>query len=247
MTRRSAAFPRLLADWQREVRIDHLYTEAVLAVCRDALPLPVVAAEPAPGLGTIVSSTDVLQGSPEIYTAERIRLRWRPEIDLPRPVFFDVTTKHVRADTLRSWLSKTHRISFVAVLDEVAESGLVFGPLVMGGAWLHQPPDGVPFNTVFLHWEFFEHFVEDFDEFQKTAHVTDKIDWSPMKQISERAFKECLCDLLGDTPAKDWPGERSDHFTSHIRLQGKRTTAAFLLKGPGSGFNRMEMTHLGKN
>jgi hypothetical protein len=41
-------------------------------------------------------------------------------------------------------------------------------------------------------------------------------------------------------------GERSDHFASHLRLQGRRLTAAFLLKGAGQGFRPMHMTHLGK-
>jgi hypothetical protein len=239
--------PPDLPGWQREVRIDHIYTEAVLIACREAPSLAAVVANPLPQLGTIVASTEILEGSRDVYERERLRLRWRPELELPKAVYFDLSTRHIRADTLRSWLAETRLISFVAILDEVADDRLVFGPLVMGGPWLRHPPNGIDFETMFLHWDFFEHFVEDIDEFRRVVDVPGDVDWSQMKGISERAFKSCLCELLGDQSRKDWGGERGDHFTSHIHLRGRRLTAAFLLKGPGSGFKQMEMVHLGKN
>jgi len=56
----------------------------------------------------------------------------------------------------------------------------------------------------------------------------------------------CVAELLGDTSAKDWGGETSDYYTSHLRLHGRRVTAAFLLKGPAR-FEPMGLNHLGKN
>ncbi len=236
-----------LPEWQREVRIDHIYTEAVLVVARDAMPLAAVAVHPSPEPGMLACSTEVLEGSPEVYKAERLRVHWRSPLETTREVFFDLSTKQIRADTTRSWLSQTKPHSFVAVLDEVTPERLVFGPLVLGAPWLYQPPEGANFETMWLHWQFFEHFVEDIDEFSKVQEVPDKIDWSSMKQISEKTFKACLCEILGDEPTKDWGGEHSDHFSPHVHLHGRRLTAAFLLKGPGGGFERMEITHLGKN
>lgn len=195
----------------------------------------------------LASSTEVLEGSPEVYKAERIRVRWRSPMETTREVFFDLSTRQIRADTTRSWLAETRRHSFVAVLDEVTPERLVFGSLVLGAPWLYRPPEGVDFETMFLHWNFFEHFVEDIDEFSKVKDIPDDIDWSAMAKISENSFKACLCQILGDQPTKDWGGEHSDHFTPHVHLQGRRMTAAFLLKGPGGGFERMKMTHLGKN
>lgn len=195
----------------------------------------------------LTCSTELLQGSPDVYTAPRLRVRWRSPIEAPREVFLDLSTSQIRADTTRSWLAETRRHSFVAVLDEVTPDHLVFGPLVLGAPWLYHPPEGVNFETMWWHRSFFEQFVEDIDEFAKVKEVPDDIDWSPMGKISEKAFKACLGQILGDEPTKDWSGEHSDHFTPHLHLQGRRLTAAFVLKGPGGGFERMEMTHLGKN
>src|SRR5208337_4206458 len=63
----------------------------------------------------------------------------------------------------------------------------------------------------------------------------------------EKAFKQCLVEIIGDNVKKDWGGETSDHYSSHLTLNGKRIIAAFLLKGPGSGFSPMGLNHLGKN
>jgi hypothetical protein len=66
-----------------------------------------------------------------------------------------------------------------------------------------------------------------------------------MSRISEAAFKQCLAEILGDSITRDWGGERSDHYAAHLHLQGKRVTAAFLLKGPAR-FRRMTLNSLGK-
>ena len=136
-------------------------------------------------------------------------------------------------------------LSIIAVLREVTAERLVFWPLIIGAPWLEPTPD-VPFDPTWFAYDFFEHYVDDIDEFEKVKAVDMNADWSPMQRISEDAFKACLCEILSDTPGKDWGGERSDHFASHLSLQGRRITAAFLLKGPGNGFGPMHMTHLGK-
>ena len=139
----------------------------------------------------------------------------------------------------------------MAVVARLAHSQggqVTFNPLVMGAPWLH-PLNGQadPLNGAewFSH-EFFEHFVEDIDEFSAVAAVEDPGDSSVMRDVSEAAFKQVIVELLGDQAKKDWGGEQSDHFSSHIHLKGRRTTAAFLLKGPAH-FSEMKLNHLGKN
>jgi len=44
---------------------------------------------------------------------------------------------------------------------------------------------------------------------------------------------------------KDWGGEKSDLWTSHLSLRGERKRAAFLLKGPAK-FHPMTIPDLGK-
>jgi hypothetical protein len=64
--------------------------------------------------------------------------------------------------------------------------------------------------------------------------------------VSEAAFKACLARLLGDPVQDDWGGEQFDHFSAHMHLSGRATTAAFVLKGPAR-FLPMSLNHLGKN
>jgi hypothetical protein len=118
----------------------------------------------------------------------------------------------------------------------------------MGAPWLAAKTE--PSSVPSPEWEgygFFEQFVEDITEFAKVGDIEMPTDFAVMKDVTERAFKECLTEILGDTARKDWGGETSDHFTSHVHLGGKRTTAAFLLKGPGNRFAPMGLNHLGKN
>jgi hypothetical protein len=120
--------------------------------------------------------------------------------------------------------------------------------LLMGAPWLSAKVDPSP--VPLPEWEsygFYEQFVEDIEEFAKVCDVEMPTDFDVMREISEAAFKKCLAEILGDAARKDWGGETSDHFTSHVHLGGKRTTAAFLLKGPGSRFAPMGLNHLGKN
>jgi hypothetical protein len=67
-----------------------------------------------------------------------------------------------------------------------------------------------------------------------------------MRFITEKAFKTCLAELLGDKIQNDWGGETSDYYTAHLHLNGQRVTAAFLLKGPAR-FEAMTLNNLGKN
>lgn len=78
--------------------------------------------------------------------------------------------------------------------------------------------------------------------------------WNPtpkkfkeLKNISEQKVKELLCKLLSEVEVpKDWGGEESDIFSSNLSIEGKRLTAAFLLKGP-SKFHEMTLADCGKN
>lgn len=240
--------PLQTPEWQKSVRVDHIYTTVALKVCEvlQAPPLGKLVYERDFRPGHIVCSTDTLEGSRDVYESERASVRWVPDYEGSCEVMLELSTRHIASDTLRSQLSERSLLSFIAYLDRVDGSTIYLAPLIIGQPWLNPPPEGVPFETIWLHYDFFEHFVEDIDELQKVREVVDDIDWSPMQEISERAFKACLCRILGDRPQKDWGGETSDHFTTHLHLQGRRFTAAFLLKGPGSGFSQMEMTHLGK-
>jgi hypothetical protein len=115
----------------------------------------------------------------------------------------------------------------------------------MGFPWLEASPE-TDFEPMWLACDFYEHYIEDVDEFSKVKEVAEPADAGPMSAVSEYAFKLCLSKILGDSPPSDWGGEQSDFFGAHLHLCGRRLKAAFLLKGPAR-FEPMKLTHLGKN
>lgn len=124
---------------------------------------------------------------------------------------------------------------------------LIFEPLLMGAPWLSSKTDVDPFpGPEWYGHAFFENFIDDVDDFSAVRDVPIPSDFLVMRDISEAAFKQCLTEILGDTARSDWCGEMSDHFAAHLHLCGRRTTAAFLLKGP-TNFTPMGLNHLGKN
>ena len=78
--------------------------------------------------------------------------------------------------------------------------------------------------------------------------------WNPtpqefnrLKNVPERQVKELLCRLLSESQVpNDWGGEETDIFSSNLTVDGKRLTAAFLLKGPAK-FHEMTPADCGKN
>jgi hypothetical protein len=89
------------------------------------------------------------------------------------------------------------------------------------------------------------------DQFGQIQTVFDREKHPPpltgLRDIPERDIKTALVEILGEeTVPKDWGGEQSDLFTTNLSVDGRRMSAAFLLKGPAR-FSEMKMTHLGKN
>lgn len=73
--------------------------------------------------------------------------------------------------------------------------------------------------------------IASFREVLKVApHETRKL--VPLT-LSERKVKQSLANIIGEHfVSKDWGGEKSDLYTSHVIFDGKRIATAFLLKGP---------------
>ncbi|WP_437570794.1 hypothetical protein [Sorangium sp. So ce542] len=65
--------------------------------------------------------------------------------------------------------------------------------------------------------------------------------------IPEAAVKAAFGAILGEQQvSKDWSGERSDMYSAHVVLRGRRQSAAFVFKGPSKP-GPMTLAHLGKN
>jgi len=232
-------------DWVRNVRIDHIYTQALLLFCNQLgiRPLSDILTSETVHL---FCSTEKVKPCHDIIDTERAISVWEPPFDYHKRVEFHYSTRNVVGDTLRLRLHQGTTISLVAQLYEVENEVIIFEPLVMGFPWLVSDSNNLDFGISWWGGSFFENFVEDFDEFSKVSDIPVPADSEPMKIISESAFKKCLAMILGDHAQIDWGGEVSDYFTSHLHLKGNRVKGAFLLKGPHN-FKPMGLNHLGKN
>src|SRR5580658_8775892 len=199
-----------LPDWQKEVRIDHIYTAALLEACSvwGVKSLGEVAAA---RKGKLVCSTEQLAPAPEIYDDARVVSTWAPPYSIDKPFQFHYSSKRVRSDTLRSNLAKGNRIALIAEFHIETSDAIIFHPLVMGFPWLEASAE-TDFEPMWLACDFYEHYIEDFDEFSKVKEAEEPADVGPMSAVSEYAFKLCLSKILGDSPPPDWGGEQSDFF-----------------------------------
>lgn len=231
----------------RELRVNHIYKDALLMFC-EALKVPTLGEILAARKGTFFCSTEELLPAPDVYDAERATSRIvTPGVDEP-VVELHYSTEHITASTTLSELAQGDSMAIVAQLHRYHDGKLIFYPLLMGAPWLSAKIEPGPFDAPeWQSYSFFEQFVEDIAEFSSVKDVPTPDNFDVMRQVSEAAFKQCLGEILGDAVRSDWGGETSDHFASHVHLGGRRTTAAFLLKGPGNGFRPMSLNHLGKN
>jgi hypothetical protein len=87
--------------------------------------------------------------------------------------------------------------------------------------------------------------VDDVDSFAKVRQVESS---HPLdNSVSERQFKNGIQAILGE-PGEfpDWGGEKSDLYSSRVKIKGKRLAAAFAFKGPGLK-GRLTPGRMGKN
>jgi len=236
----------------RDLQRDHDYIRVALLVAatRKARSSLEVLASAQCCVDDVVCSTDRILGDNSVYTDNRVCYQIHTNLDVSQTMWLDFSPRHIKADTTRMEICQRSPLSYIGVVREVHPDRIVVAPLVIGAPWLNACPDLLPdFGLIWTHGEFFENFVEDIDEFQRVAEVErDEAGqaWKVLKEIPESNIKQAICSMLRESAAKDWGGERSDHFSSSLHLSGRRVTAAFLLKGPAR-FSVMKATHLGKN
>jgi hypothetical protein len=238
--------PKDVPDWQRSVRIEHIYTRVMLLWC-EANGVRTLGDVLAKREGHIFCSNIELGPCPNLGVDDRVSCDVVLNANYSERVRLRFSSRHVSGDTPRERLREGgYTFSVVAELSELKDGLITFEPILMGSPWLDGDENGPYQSVMWYAEEFYEHFLEDFDEFSKVAEFPEPAGPDEMEFIRESAFKSCLGELLGDSMPKDWGGESSDFYTSHLHLRGRRVTGAFLLKGPAK-FEPMNLKHLGKN
>lgn len=121
-------------------------------------------------------------------------------------------------------------------------------PLIIGDP--DQQSSGIYMDDgVFLNYgEVHPYSIESFSKVNDFINSGNELKTlGRMKDIPEAKIKKGFSNILGrDLVEVDWGGEKSDLFSSNIRISKSYATAAFLLKGP-SKFHEMQPKDLGKN
>jgi len=162
------------------------------------------------------------------------------------PEFADLTIKgkfspeHLTCDSASGKLSGKSKVFMLAHIDAITPGNVELRPIIMADRIIAGQdvfPCSSPLKIA----------IEDIDEFKKVIPYNNDLNVNEMKQYSEEQIKNWFAKIImeGNIP-KDWGGEYSDLYSTHVHLKGKRLHAAFLFKGP-SKFHRMKMTDLGKN
>ena len=154
------------------------------------------------------------------------------------------------ADTGREEQAHESVVSIIGTVRSVGPKQVVCYPIVMGApSFDHARNKSVQGHS--LSWysgEWYEVFAEDLDAFAEARVVNPTTEeWlSYMRTCSEAHVKATFGRLLAEPLRADWGGELDDLFASAAHIRERRTTVAFLLKGPGGGFREMTPDLLGK-
>ncbi|MDB5072671.1 MAG: hypothetical protein JWM87_3782 [Candidatus Eremiobacteraeota bacterium] len=139
--------------------------------------------------------------------------------------------EHYYSSSAVTYMSRRTQAYFVGQY-ELAE-GARLGTLV---PWLIgdllEPVDVLP-----MSWgraaDVYVGLIDAFVKMRKVRPPAEREVVRIMRRISEAQIKQAFSQLIGEPfVPKDWGGERSDLYTSRLSVDGKPTTAAFLLKGP---------------
>lgn len=215
---------------------DHLLVSLVLAACH-AGKIPSLGEVLAGGEGrALFCSTEHVDPTPDVYSAERVRSRVVPSFLCDQEVILEYHTRHIVADTGKLRLHKGSVLSIIAGIESISPSQVIARPLIIGDpTYQHQFNKDVGVDLLFHGWTWYQIFASDIAEFCRCQEVPtpEAEEWSSvMRSLPEREVKRRLCNILGDIPKLDWAGEQDDHFAGSLHIGSTAVTAAFLLKGP---------------
>ncbi len=89
--------------------------------------------------------------------------------------------------------------------------------------------------------------IDNFSRVRDIPQPRSKKVLEQLRDIPENDVKQAFAEILSEqTVLKDWGGERSDLFTTHIKLNNERISTAIAFKGPAK-FHPMTVADLGKN
>lgn len=238
-----AKIPAQTPEWKKNVQIDNLYARILLNYCK-VIGTKTIEENIINKNGHLMCSIEKFLPSDSIFDSARAISELEMVVDCNKKIELQFSTNKLSSDTLKSGLTDGGEFAVVAEFYKMTKDKIILHPLLIGYPYLQSKKNGE------LLWEsysdYYQIYLEDLKEFSKMKNVPLPNDCELMKNIKESVFKECLHKILGDNVNKDWGGETSDYYSTHVHLGEKRCSCAFLLKGPAK-FQPMGLNHLGKN
>lgn len=138
-----------LPDWQKNVRIDHIYTHIFLMFCNTlkVKPLEEILATRW-GLHQLFCSTERLSPCSDMYDNKQAVSVWVPRKEFSHRVEFHYSTRHISSDTIKSNLHSGAELSIVAELTRCDKKTIIFEPIIIGSPWLEDETLKVDFDFV---------------------------------------------------------------------------------------------------
>jgi hypothetical protein len=190
------------------------------------------------------------------FYCRNLSQRVRPSKDEPR-----MTAKYELADRNVSLVMRMHRdhlalgspgdllsghvsdLLVVGVVNDINDNAVTASPIFVGTmvdatAKMFAGSSG-----------YIEVMPERIDNFSKCAGESfpRHRELDALAKIPENDIKHAMAELIEDDAVpKDWGGEKSDMFSTKLRINGERLSTAFIFKGP-SKFHPMKLADLGKN
>ena len=219
---------------------DHLLVTTLLDCCEEMAAPSLLEALALGSPGQLFRSTESLAPCPEIYDADRVCHAVELDLEFGKPVVIAYHTSHIVSDTGKMVLAKgshdNYVNSIVGLLHD-RDDRFEIEPMVIGQPWFQHPRNGNNAKLMFIGRIQGEILPEDIDQFSKMRDVKvgSADEWmTAMRVVPESGVKQAIATLLSEPTKKDWGGESDDHFSANVSVQGRRRTAAFLLKGPST-------------
>ena len=172
------------------------------------------------------------------------------KLDSFRPgqkISFRFHHEHLTSNSSWSELAGQRRLLILGAATEITKSSIEAIPWVMADPLVNLFK---PHSIVGGRWDSrLEIHPDQIDNFSRMRDVPppSKRELEKLRDIPEQEVKQAIAQIIGEQNVpKDWGGEKSDLFSTWVRLDDERISTAFAFKGPAK-FHPMTMADLGKN
>jgi hypothetical protein len=186
--------------------------------------------------GTINAKTEFEKTGKAAYAAFHTKLQRYEDLK----VGGRFNTEHLFGESSTYNLTGKKTVFMLAYIQDSTADEINLRPIFIGRKMI---ATGSGFDRTTDHLQLYVDDIDEFNLVRKISRASLKIEQN--ENYPEKTIKYWFGELMheGNIP-KDWGGEKSDLFSDHIHINGKRYNAAFMFKGPAK-FSPMTINHLG--